>query len=94
MNERIRELYQQAHMVREYPKDDTWRGGNPPTVYWGGEHSAEKFAELIVRECADRVSKMVMRDKFDFIPQDPHSQGWNDAVEYASKELKKSLGVE
>jgi hypothetical protein len=94
MNERIRELYQQAHMVREYPADDPWRGGNPATVYWGGERSAEKFAELIVQECADRVSKMVMRDKFDFIPQDPHSQGWNDAVEYASKELKKSLRVE
>jgi len=94
MNERIRELYQQAHMVREYPADDPWRGGNPPTVYWGGERSAEKFAELIVQECADRVSKMVMRDKFDIIPQDPHSQGWNDAVEYASKELKKSLRVE
>jgi len=51
MNERIKELYQQAHMVREYPLDDPMRGGNPPTVYWGGERSAEKFAELIVREC-------------------------------------------
>lgn len=54
----------------------------------------DKFAELIVRECADRVSKMVMRDKFDIIPKDPHSQGWNDAVAYAGKELKKSFGVE
>jgi hypothetical protein len=53
MNERIRELYQQAHMVREYPADDPMRGGNPPTVYWGGDSSAKKFAELIVRECAN-----------------------------------------
>jgi hypothetical protein len=53
MNERIRELYQQAHMVREYPADDPMRGDNPPTVYWGGERSAERFAELIVRECAN-----------------------------------------
>jgi hypothetical protein len=52
MNERIKELYQQAHMVREYPADDPMRGGNPPTIYWGDERSAEKFAELIVRECA------------------------------------------
>jgi hypothetical protein len=51
MNERLKELYQQAHMVREYPADDPMRGGNPPTVYWGGERSAERFAELIVREC-------------------------------------------
>jgi hypothetical protein len=27
------------------------RDGNPPTVYWQGEKSAEKFAELIVFEC-------------------------------------------
>ena len=51
MNERLKELYQQAHMVREYPADDPMRGGNPPTVYWGGDRSAERFAELIVREC-------------------------------------------
>jgi hypothetical protein len=55
MNKRIRELYQQAHMVREYPEDDPWRGGNPATVYWGGERSAEKFAELIVRECMNKI---------------------------------------
>ena len=52
MNERIRELYQQAHMVREYPLDDPMRGGNPPTVYWGDDRSAEKFAELLIQECA------------------------------------------
>ena len=56
MNERIRELYRQAHLVREYPADDPMRGGNPPTVYWGGDESAKKFAELIVRECANRAS--------------------------------------
>ena len=53
MNERIRELYQQAHMVREYPADDPMRGGNPPTVYWGGDASAKKFAELIIAECVE-----------------------------------------
>jgi hypothetical protein len=50
MNERLKELYQQAHMVREYPEDDPMRGGNPPTVYWGGDRSAERFAELIIKE--------------------------------------------
>ena len=55
MNERIRELYQQAHMVREYPADDPWRGGNPATVYWGGERSAEKLALLIVQECMNKI---------------------------------------
>jgi hypothetical protein len=65
MNERIRKLYQQAHMVREYPVDDPWRGGNPPTVYWGGERSAEKFARLIIQECAQFVE-----DKFDFVGEE------------------------
>jgi len=50
MNELLTELYNQAHLVREYPADDPMRGGNPPTVYWGGEKSAEKFAELILEE--------------------------------------------
>ena len=53
MNERIYELYRQAHLVREYPADDPMRGGDPPTVYWGGDESAKKFAELIVKECMD-----------------------------------------
>ena len=39
-------------MIREYPADDPMRGGNPPTVYWGGDESAKKFAELIVKKCA------------------------------------------
>jgi hypothetical protein len=55
MNARIKELYLRAHLVREYPEDDPVHGGNPPTVYWGGEKSAEKFAELIVLECAAYV---------------------------------------
>ena len=55
MNGRLKELYQQAHMVREYPEDDPMRGGNPPTVYWGGERSAELFAKLIVQECCQKL---------------------------------------
>jgi len=51
------------------------------------------FAELIVQKCADRVAGMVMMDK-GYIPQDPHSQGWNSAVSYASRELKKHFGAE
>ena len=50
MNDRIRELYHQAHFTR-YWDGDPMRDGNPPTVYWRDEKSAEKFAELIIREC-------------------------------------------
>jgi len=54
MNARIRELYLQAHSIRHYD-GDPMREGNPPTVYWQGEKSAEKFAELIVRECLLKI---------------------------------------
>jgi hypothetical protein len=51
MNDRIRKLYQQAHSIRHHD-GDPMRDGDPPTVYWQGEVSAKKFAELIVQECA------------------------------------------
>ena len=62
MNERIRELYQQAHSIRHYD-GDPMRDGNPPTVYWQGEKSAEKFAELIVRECLNQCYNRGMNDE-------------------------------
>ena len=62
MNDRIRELYQQAHSIR-YHDGDPMRDGNPPTVYWQGEKSAEKFAELIVRECLDQCYNRGMNDE-------------------------------
>jgi hypothetical protein len=39
------------------------REGNPPTVYWQGEKSAEKFAELIVRECLNQCYNRGMNDE-------------------------------
>ena len=50
MNERIRELYRQAHSIRHYDGDPA-REGNPPTVYWQGDVSAGRFAELLIGEC-------------------------------------------
>ena len=50
MNERLKELYRQAHGTRHYDGDPAL-DGNPPTVYWQGEASAQRFANLIVREC-------------------------------------------
>ena len=62
MNERIRELYQQAHSIRHYD-GDPMRDGNPATVYWQGENSAERFAELIVRECLNQCYNRGMNDE-------------------------------
>lgn len=49
MNERLKELYQQAHSIRRYDGDPAL-DGNPPTVYWQGEVSAQRFANLIVKD--------------------------------------------
>jgi len=48
MNERIKELYEQS-LIRERGKD---LAGNPRLVI---KQNPEKFAELIVRECAAQV---------------------------------------
>ena len=44
MNERLKELYRQAHSTRHYDGDPAL-DGNPPTVYWQDETSAQRFAE-------------------------------------------------
>jgi hypothetical protein len=59
MNERIRELALQAGF-----KTETWRdlAGVPTTSIYKealGGNNLEKFAELIVRECADIVADAV-----------------------------------
>jgi hypothetical protein len=56
VNERLKELYRHAHSIRHHDGDPAL-DGNPPTVYWQGEASAERFAELIVKECADLFDK-------------------------------------
>jgi hypothetical protein len=88
MNERIRELYQQAHSIRHYD-GDPMREGNPPTVYWQGEVSAEKFAELMIKEFIDVVENLApmyddyrdqIEDRFrrDCISQVKHRFIWSD----------------
>ena len=84
MNDRIRELYQQAHSIR-YHDGDPMRDGNPPTVYWQGEKSAEKFAELIVRECISIV---------DDAERGGSNEIWDNAVKFIRRDLQEHFGVE
>ena len=72
MNERLKELYLQAHSTRRYDGDPAL-DGNPPTVYWQDEKSAQRFAELIVREC--------MKVTVNY----PHPQTKLTAAEHISK---------
>ena len=84
MNDRIRELYQQAHSIRHHD-GDPMRDGNPPTVYWQGEKSAEKFAELIVRECVNQC---------DLLLDHRISSEWSRGTHDCSRAIKKHFGVE
>ena len=79
MNDRIRELYQQAHSIRHHD-GDPMRDGNPPTVYWQGEKSAKKFAELIVKECLVVINQS-------------NGVGDDDVIRI-SKDVEKHFGVE
>jgi len=80
MNERIKELYEQS-LIRETGKD---HAGNPMLVI---KQNPEKFAELIVQECVDRVTSK--------------ANGWGDMTGFAIKEsildcakdLKEHFGV-
>jgi hypothetical protein len=66
MNQRIRELYEQAHRVYEVPYEGSVVD---PTIVAYHKHKVfdrDLFAELIVRECAemmpqDNLYKMVLK---------------------------------
>jgi len=73
MNERIKELFEQA--------------GTDVSGKWMGIDNAEKFAELMVRECVELVS--VNRDL-------AIEDGWNvdEAMSTAINDIKEWFGVE
>ena len=87
MNERIRELMIQSSMVSEVV-------GNPNGL-WTTKMSvktAEKFAELIVKECIDKITT------YDLVPG--HSAKWEDIyaiharlLQDLGEELKEHFGV-
>lgn len=55
MNERLKELAKQAVVVKM--RKQHVNGGLPPRAYESPEFSKEKFAELIVRECANWINE-------------------------------------
>ena len=81
MNERIRELAEQAGIYNLELTDET--------EYW----ILEKFAELIVWECIDKITT------YDLVPG--HSAKWEDIYDIHTRllqdlgeELKEHFGVE
>ena len=82
MNERIKELYQRSHSIRYYDNDPALEG-NPPTVYWQGEVSAQRFAELIVQECCNVLQG-----------EDIRYGGYGYNQGFLHKKIKEHFGVE
>ena len=81
MNERIRQLYDQAIIIED--------GGD----YVCGELDPQKFAELIVKECIERITT------YDLVPG--HSAKWEDIYDIHARllqdlgeDLKEHFGVE
>jgi len=81
MNERIRELAEQA---RKALATDAMSGGE-----FNMKAYEEKFAELIVRECAElSVNSQYANTKSEYY------EGFNEALVYAGNKIKQHFGVE
>ena len=82
MNERIRELAEQATEII----DVSAKLGMPGT---DRIFNKEKFAELIVRECAKISEKSQWTEA-----KGEYYQGFNEAMIYVSSKIKQHFGVE
>ena len=87
MNDRIKQLAEQANIGLFEDKSFGWN------VIAGTDQHLEKFAELIVRECIDKITT------YDLVPG--HSAKWEDIYDIHARllqdlgeELKEHFGVE
>lgn len=88
MNERIQALVEQA---TSRPHRDQGIGGEPTHIY-PGTFSVEKFAELLVRECADIAWKDSAR--YATFDNDTVMNGKADVLALCSHHIKQHFGVE
>jgi len=86
MNKRIQQLAEQAFFDESTSRPST-------KMYTFSEHKMEKFAELIVQECVNRITS------YDLVPG--HSAKWEDIYDIHTRllqdlgeELKEHFGVE
>lgn len=84
MNERIRQLAKQA--TKEVWGNDPFNGA--PT-FEGHELDEEKFAELIVRECA----KVVNDTEYPY-ENEADKNTWDTCCVWTAEKLKEHFGVE
>ena len=90
MNERIKALAELSGFAMDVSNDP-----NSPPSWWGAGHNDrfEKFAELIVAECIEKITT------YDLVPG--HSAKWEDIYDIHARllqdlgeELKEHFGVE
>ena len=88
MNERIKELAEQAGL-----KVESWMTSPPkPFQILGSTEDFEKFAELIVRECIDKISEE-HKAALDDVMED-WDRGFLGGLSCAMETVQKHFGVE
>ena len=81
MNERIRDLYKQA-VGKEWAYDFV-------------QHYAEKFAELLIRECARlAMTQHCSTSPADYGDMEPYEQGCDDTASAISGLIRRTFGVD
>jgi len=86
MNERIKQLAEQAGL--EFDDDEALEFGKQ--IYYVTKEDMEKFAELIVRECAEQI----IEQGTDWIDFSPSRTGVRPEYWNMSQHIKKHFGVE
>jgi hypothetical protein len=90
MNERIRELAEQAHSYAcKYAQQPDYNPHNPYNQGMYKQRYDSKFAELIVRECMNIVSNQTTLDT-----NEDFREGFNHGLKYAWTDIRKHFGVE
>ena len=86
MNERIRELAEQA---KAYATESTKHFTGDEPVVWM-DYYTEKFAELIVRECVDKI----IAKGTDWVDFAPSQTGVRPEYWDMAQQIKQHFGVE
>jgi hypothetical protein len=94
MNEKIKELAEQAGM-----EECSLGYGMPENVLWG-ENQIEDFAELIIKECIDKMEQSFAGsigtdDQKTVWGESVNSfKSWNGAIKFSREKIKQHFGVE
>jgi hypothetical protein len=90
MNERIRELMEQAGLETQPSKLKIYTNDDGTVTSGGWEYPLEKFAELIVKECMQQL-ELVRKYRYDRVQPLENQQTIIDECQY---QIKQHFGVE